>query len=94
MAKKTVEFTRAEVTAGGGYLFETVAGQQYPFANRQELDEYLAEVETIENALRLGIGKLVQQEPNLIPNAQGKFIFLIGKAVDFEVVSATQVVIR
>jgi hypothetical protein len=94
MAKVTVEFNRAEVKVGGGYLFQTADGQQFEFETIEEIRSFCSPVETAENAIRFGLSRLLFQEPNLTPNAQGKLAYLLGKAVDLEMEAADQVVIR
>ena len=94
MAKQTVEFTMAETYGAGGYRFKTDTGADLIFASLQDVKDFVEQYETQEMATAAGIGRLLHQEPNLVPNAQGKLPYLLNKAVDLELVSADQLVIR
>lgn len=94
MAKQTVEFTMAETYGVGGYRFKTDDGTDLIFETIEEVRAYVESRETKEFAIAAGIGRLLHQEPNLTPNAQGKLPYLLSKAVDVELISADQVVIR
>ena len=95
MAKVTIEFSRAERLPNGDYLFETTDGTQRTFASVQEVKDFATlDMETTDAAWRFALGRLLYQEPNLIPNAQNKLPWLAGKAVDVEVISADQIVLR
>lgn len=94
MAKQTVEFTMAEGYGVGGYRFKTDDGTDLIFASISDVRDFVAQYELKELAIAAGLGRLLHQEPNLTPNAQGKLAYLLGKAVDIELVSADPVVIR
>lgn len=94
MAKQTVEFTTAEGYGVGGFRFKTDDGTDLIFADIQAVRDYIEQYETKELAIAAGLGRLLHQEPNLTLNAQGKLAYLLGKAIDVELVSADQVVIR
>lgn len=95
MAKITVEFSKAEKLANGEYLFETTDGAQRTFGSVAEVLSFVeSDILTTEMAWKFALGALLFREPNLIPNAQNKFAWLLSKAIDLEPVSDSAVVVR